>query len=340
MKLGKHIRENRLRINLTQEKLAEKLNVTAQAVSKWESGTGMPDIALLPEFSAIFGVTIDELFETSEEMHLNRIEAMVEKETMLSRSDFDYAVGRLESMLYKQEHKSRCLTLLADLHMHRSNGYAEKAASYAKKALELCPESHTNHSILFQACHGALGDWCYTNHSQLINYYKAFIKKNPKHLPGYMWLIDNLIEDGRLDEAQSTVEAMKAVEETYHYPSYCAIIAEKRGDGETANEYWRQMLCTYGDNATAWFVYGDHLVKHAYYQEAINAFKKSMDLSKAPRMTDALDSIAQICLLLKNTEGAIASYEQILHILKEEWHITEGETVEGYRKNITKLKKE
>ena len=78
MNLGKHIRANRLRLNLTQERLAEKLNVTAQAVSKWESGSGMPDIALLPEISAVFGISIDELFETSEELHLNRIEAMVD----------------------------------------------------------------------------------------------------------------------------------------------------------------------------------------------------------------------------------------------------------------------
>jgi len=339
MNLGKHIRENRLRINLTQEKLAEKLNVTAQAVSKWESGTGMPDISLLPDLSTIFGVTIDELFETSEEMHLNRIEAMVEKETMLSRSDFDYAVTRLESMLYKPEHKGRCLTLLADLCLHRSNGYAQKAAEYAKHALEIRPESHDNHSILFHACHGALGDWCCTNHTYLIDYYKAFIQKNPKHLPGYMWLTDNLIADGRLDEAEETVEAMKSLEETFHYPSYCAMIAEKRGNHTKAAEYWHQMLQTYGDNALAWFVYGDHLVKHTRYQEAIAAFEKSMELAKPPRMTDALDSIAQICILLGDPQGAASAYERILDIMKTDWQLTEGETIEGYRQNIEQLKR-
>ena len=38
MNMGKQIRENRLRSNLTQDKLAEVLGVTPQAVSKWESG--------------------------------------------------------------------------------------------------------------------------------------------------------------------------------------------------------------------------------------------------------------------------------------------------------------
>lgn len=340
MNLGKHIRINRLRLNLTQEKLAEKLNVTAQAVSKWESGTGMPDITLLPELSAIFGVTIDELFETSEEMHLNRIEAMVEKETMLSRSDFDYAISRLESMLHKSEHRGRCLTLLADLCLHRSNGYAEKAAEYAKQALEVSPKRHDNHSILFHACHGALGDWCCTNHTRLIDYYKAFTKKNPAHLPGYMWLADNLIADGRLAEAEAAVEAMKKVEETYHYPMYLALIAQRRGELAKAKTHWQEMLSKYGDNAFAWFVYADNLVKHARYQEAIEAFEKSLALAKAPRMTDALDSIAQICTLLGDNEGAINAYERMLQIMKDEWHLTEGETVEGYLRNIAQLQDE
>ena len=41
MNMGKQIRENRLRCNLTQDKLAEVLGVTPQAVSKWESGDSL-----------------------------------------------------------------------------------------------------------------------------------------------------------------------------------------------------------------------------------------------------------------------------------------------------------
>lgn len=337
MNLGKHIRSNRLRINLTQEKLAEKLNVTAQAVSKWESGSGMPDITLLPELAAVFGVTIDELFETSEEMQLNRIEAMVEKETMLTRSDFDYAVTSLESLLHSSEHKGRCLTLLADLCMHRSNGYAEKAAEYAIKALEIRPDCHDNHRILFHACHGALGDWCCTNHTKLIHFYKSFVQKNPRHLSGYMWLIDNLIADCRLNEAKAMVESMKKVEETYHYLMYCALIAQAEGKADQAEVCWQSLLQKYPNHSQVWFVYADHLAKQARYPEAINAFEKSTLLAQKPRMTDALDSIAQLCQLIGDFAGAANAYERILQIMKEDWQLTEGETVEGYRQNIIQL---
>ena len=52
----------RKKLELTQEGLAQKLGVTNQAVSKWESGQSCPDIALLPQIADLFGITIDELF--------------------------------------------------------------------------------------------------------------------------------------------------------------------------------------------------------------------------------------------------------------------------------------
>ena len=47
--------------NLTQEELAEKLNVSRQAITKWESGDGTPDIDNLKQVSVLFNTTIDEL---------------------------------------------------------------------------------------------------------------------------------------------------------------------------------------------------------------------------------------------------------------------------------------
>ena len=54
----KHLREEK---GLTQEALAEKINVTAKAVSKWETGRGLPDISLLEPLSCALGVSVIEL---------------------------------------------------------------------------------------------------------------------------------------------------------------------------------------------------------------------------------------------------------------------------------------
>ena len=62
MTLGKRIMRFRKKLGLTQEALAQKLDVTNQAVSKWESDQCCPDISLLPRMADIFGITMDELF--------------------------------------------------------------------------------------------------------------------------------------------------------------------------------------------------------------------------------------------------------------------------------------
>ena len=61
--LGRRIARLRLEYGMTQERLAMKMGVTAQAVSKWENDLSAPDIMLLPELARTLGVTVDELLE-------------------------------------------------------------------------------------------------------------------------------------------------------------------------------------------------------------------------------------------------------------------------------------
>lgn len=59
--LGERIAEARKRNGYTQEEFSQKLNVTAQAVSKWENDLSCPDIQLLPKIAELLNVSIDEL---------------------------------------------------------------------------------------------------------------------------------------------------------------------------------------------------------------------------------------------------------------------------------------
>lgn len=63
--IGKTIRRLRRERGLTQEELAEQLNITAQAISRWENETGMPDISQIVPLANVFGVSTDVLFGTS-----------------------------------------------------------------------------------------------------------------------------------------------------------------------------------------------------------------------------------------------------------------------------------
>ena len=58
---GEQISFHRKRLNMTQTELGEKLNVTAQAVSKWENGISEPDLSSVQRLCRIFGISVDEL---------------------------------------------------------------------------------------------------------------------------------------------------------------------------------------------------------------------------------------------------------------------------------------
>lgn len=59
--LGRRIARLRLAKTATQERLAKELNVSPQAVSKWENAINYPDISLLPDLARFLGVSVDEL---------------------------------------------------------------------------------------------------------------------------------------------------------------------------------------------------------------------------------------------------------------------------------------
>lgn len=61
IKIGAFLKELRRERNLTQEQLAEKLNVSGRTISRWETGSNMPDISLLVELSEFYQVSIPEI---------------------------------------------------------------------------------------------------------------------------------------------------------------------------------------------------------------------------------------------------------------------------------------
>ena len=66
IKIGKFISECRKKENLTQAQLAEKLNITDRAVSKWENGKAMPDSSIMLELCNILGISVNELLRGEE----------------------------------------------------------------------------------------------------------------------------------------------------------------------------------------------------------------------------------------------------------------------------------
>lgn len=84
-KIGSFLKELRKEKNLTQEQLAEKLNVSGRTVSRWETGSNMPDISLLVELAEFYEVSIPEIIDGERKSETMKEEV---KETALKLSDY------------------------------------------------------------------------------------------------------------------------------------------------------------------------------------------------------------------------------------------------------------
>lgn len=68
MTLGEKLKEIRRRFGLSQEQLAEIMNISRQAITKWENDSGLPDISNLQELSKVFGLTVDYLLNDENQL--------------------------------------------------------------------------------------------------------------------------------------------------------------------------------------------------------------------------------------------------------------------------------
>lgn len=67
IEFGKKVTFLRKEKGLTQKQLAEILNVSDKAVSRWESGKGYPEVTILPKLASALGVSVDELLSSDED---------------------------------------------------------------------------------------------------------------------------------------------------------------------------------------------------------------------------------------------------------------------------------
>ncbi len=88
IKIGKFIAERRQKVKLTQAQLAEKLNITDRAVSKWERGKSLPDSSIMLELCSLLQITVNDLLSgevvamenRNEELEKTLLEMVKQKE--------------------------------------------------------------------------------------------------------------------------------------------------------------------------------------------------------------------------------------------------------------------
>lgn len=88
--IGENIKRLRRERDMTQEELAEQLDVSFQSVSRWENGACYPDMEMLPAVAGFFGVTVDSLMGLDAEREKTMVQAVLDRfQECISRGDID-----------------------------------------------------------------------------------------------------------------------------------------------------------------------------------------------------------------------------------------------------------
>ncbi len=114
--LGTKIRELRKKRSLTQEELAVKLNISSQAISKWENGTCYPDMEQIPTLANFFGVSLDELFNYDVTQLNEKIDQIIEEQNKYFWKDRKKSEEILVNALQEYPDNERLMIELAELY--------------------------------------------------------------------------------------------------------------------------------------------------------------------------------------------------------------------------------
>jgi tetratricopeptide (TPR) repeat protein len=152
-----------------------------------------------------------------------------------------------------------------------------------------------------------------------------------------MWLLDNLIDDRRLAEAREWLEKLARIDDTFRTPMYRYLIAQAAGDG---GEMERQLGVLESMADGEWCcatTLGDVCTQRQEYDKAIEWYRRGQELQPSPKYTDSAMSIAHICEIRGDREGAVAAYREVLRLMRDEWGIVSGEGRETVERDIRKL---
>ena len=174
--MGQIIKRLRKERNLTQEELAEQLDVSAPAISKWENDTSMPDISQIVPLASVFGVRTDVLFG----LHAEGAEAAiaeVKEVADLPETDNDRCIELWSDLLKQYPSNNTIRRNLAKVYMQRNKeGDFAAAAELFEKILDECTDSEMRLKSMSMLC------FCYNRIGDTKNAVRVAKLLGPSHI--------------------------------------------------------------------------------------------------------------------------------------------------------------
>ena len=146
-KIGEKIKNLRKKSNVTQEKFADYLGITFQAVSRWECGDAYPDLEILPAIANYFNVTTDELLGVDIMNKQEKIDEIYEKLTAnFSKGFIDENIAILRNAVNEFPNDYNLLSQLA-FYLGKGDTIKE-AVSINERILADCTDDHIRYGVM------------------------------------------------------------------------------------------------------------------------------------------------------------------------------------------------
>ncbi|MBQ8497575.1 MAG: helix-turn-helix transcriptional regulator [Clostridia bacterium] len=155
-KFSQKLKELRAKKNITQEQLARHLQISPQAVSKWERNEGYPDIMLLPRIALYFDVTIDDLLGIEKERIKEQIKAWEDEsyaykakgDVMANHALWEAAYAEYPNEVQVIYQYSRALWNVFMVDTKKKRAYGEKMVALGEELLEIATDQDTRNGVI------------------------------------------------------------------------------------------------------------------------------------------------------------------------------------------------
>lgn len=273
---SKNLKRFRVTKNMTQEQAAEALGVSTQTVSRWECGTTLPDVTILPQIARLYCVTIDDLY----------------KETSVAYDNYAQRLGSVFEASRKPED-----FLQADMEYRKML----KSDDYTTEDLRL-------YGILYQQMmHSCI--------RKAEGIYNQVIQAGPAEGPDIYWAVQRqkeyfLWEIGRSKESIDVFLPLVEAGSGELQEWVCLILAYGySGDYETAWMWASKASAKFPESAMLHICAGDLLRSMKRYEEAFPHWKRALEME--PEWCDAAYSMASCYEELGDYGNAYKIYNQI-----------------------------
>lgn len=269
---SENLKRFRIHKNLTQEQAAQALGVNSQTVSRWECGTTLPDVLMLPEIARLYGVVVDDFYKKNSPVYRNyadRLSSVYEK----TRDPEDFMHCRAEYLKLMKEGELSVADKwnYAIIHHFMLSYCRNVAMEWYDKAKDCDPNEDSHSYYRARACRGSLMIQLGKT-DEFIAEQEKLVSENPGNVRELTLLLGAYYEIKQYEKAYDCFrDALKRFQDDWMLCIYGGDICEALGKDEEALANWDKAgeLGTY---------FHDELYSKASYYADKGEYQKSYEV--------------------------------------------------------------